>query len=143
MRSRQTNVREIAGDAAAMESVMIKSVIAVALVLASAPAWAEGEQCAALDVPKAIVAKQGGAWVDLTTSQWEFLRGIYAVNPATPAGLPVGDRAAMAEIAGNGGALVFFIDGDKACTPMPVPQELVDVLRDVGSGQIKHPGTGS
>lgn len=125
------------------EIAMLKALIGAAVALACAPAFAGDEECAAVDVPKSIVAREGGAWVDLTSSQWQFLRGIYAVNPATPAGLPFGDRAAMVEIAGGDGALVFFIDGDRACTPMPVPQALVDVLRDVGSGQIKHVGSGS
>ena len=109
-------------------------------------ALADGDSaspCVDIAVPKQAIQAHNGKWIELTGDQWQFLRGIYAMNPATPAGLPVGDRAAMVEVAGGDGALVFFIDGDRACTPMPVPQALVDVLRDVGSGQIKHVGSGS
>jgi hypothetical protein len=114
----------------------------VALVLSSASALAENAECAAIEVPKGIVTGHGGNWVELTPAQWQFLRGIYALNPATPAGLPFGDRAALAQIADSDGALVFFLDGDKACTPMPVPHELVDMIRDVGTGEIRHVGAG-
>ena len=64
---------------------------------------------------------RNGKWIELTPEQWEFMRGIYAMNPETPAGLPYGDKAVLAQVDGNSGGLVFFIDGDKACTPMPVP----------------------
>jgi hypothetical protein len=33
---------------------------------------------------------------------------------------------------------VFFVDGDKACTPMSVPAELLDMMRDVATGRINH-----
>ena len=74
----------------------------------------------------------------MTAEQWQFLRGIYAMNPGTPAGLPYGDKAVLAEVEGNTGGLVFFIDGDKACTPMPVPHELLAMMQDVATATIMH-----
>jgi hypothetical protein len=34
--------------------------------------------------------------------------------------------------------MVFFIDGDKACTPMAVPDELLAMMDDVASVKIGH-----
>jgi hypothetical protein len=77
-----------------------------------------------------------------TCNAWQFLRGIYAMNPLTRPGLPYGDKAALAKVDGNSGGLVFFIDGDKACTPMPVPQTLLNVIDDVATTKINHEGSG-
>jgi hypothetical protein len=94
--------------------------------------------CIDANVPKSSVAEHGGAWTILTPGQWQFLRGIYAMNPNTPAGLPYGDSAALAQVEGNADGLVFFIDDGRACSPMVIPRELVDVLHDIANGKIKH-----
>jgi hypothetical protein len=39
--------------------------------------------------------------------------------------LPYGDKAVLARLDKDAGGLVFFIDGDKACTPMRAPPELM------------------
>jgi len=83
-----------------------------------------------------------GKWIDVTSEQWQFLRGIYAMNPLTPPGLPYGDKAALATVEGNTGGLVFFLDGDRACTPMPVPKELLVMMDDVATAKITHEGNG-
>jgi hypothetical protein len=41
---------------------------------------------------------------------------------------------------GSGGA-VFFIDGDKACTPMAVPDELLAMMDAVTTAKISHEGS--
>ena len=99
-------------------------------------------RCIDVSVPKQAITAHNGKWIELTAEQWQFLRGIYAMNPATPAGLPYGDRAVLAQIEGNTGGLVFFIDGDKACTPMPVPHELLAMMRDVATATINHESGG-
>ena len=91
---------------------------------------------------KHAIEARNGKWIQLTPEQWEFLRGIYAMNPLTPPGLPYGDKAALAKVDGNDGGLVFFIDGDKACTPMPVPQTLLSMMDDVATAKINHEGDG-
>lgn len=65
------------------------------------------------------------------------------MDPMTPPGLPFGDRAVIAKIEGHAGGLVFFIDGDEACTPMPVPQSLINLMDDVGTHKIHHEGQGT
>ena len=54
---------------------------------------AEGGQCVNVSVPKQAIEARNGKWIELTPEQWEFLRGIYAMNPLTPPGLPYGDKA--------------------------------------------------
>jgi hypothetical protein len=95
-------------------------------------------RCVDISVPKGAIAARNGKWIELTPEQWQFLRGIYAMNPETPAGLPYGDKAVLAQVEGNTGGLVFFIDGDKACTPMPVPHELLAMMHDVATATINH-----
>jgi hypothetical protein len=75
-----------------------------------------------------VHAKSGanhGKWIELTSEQWQLLRDIYVMNPLSPSGLPCGDRAALVRIYGVSGGMVFFIDGDKACTPTAVPDQLL------------------
>jgi hypothetical protein len=121
--------------------------LALAAALAIAPqfalaAEAGGGVCVDISVPKKAVEAHNGKWIQLTPDQWQFLRGIYAMNPLTPPGLPYGDKAALAKVDGNSGGLVFFIDGDKACTPMPVPDKLLSMMDDVATAKINHEGSG-
>lgn len=101
-----------------------------------------GSRCVNISVPKQAVEGRNGKWIELTADQWQFLRGIYAMNPLTPPGLPFGDKAALAKVEGDSGALVFFIDGDRACTPMAVPDELLAMMNDVATANIKHEANG-
>jgi hypothetical protein len=99
-------------------------------------------RCVDVAVPKNAITARNGRWIELTNQQWEFMRGIYAMNPETPAGLPYGDKAVLAQVEGNNGGMVFFIDGDKACTPMPIPVELITMMRDVATDTISHESGG-
>jgi hypothetical protein len=126
---------------------MLRTALAAALLAGLAYSAARAGdtvsgRCIDASIPKAAIAARHGQWIALTPEQWQFLRGIYAMNPGTPAGLPYGDRAALATVEGASGGLVFFIDGDKACTPMPVPKELLTMMRDVATGAISHEGDG-
>ena len=107
------------------------------------PQWASASddyisRCVDASIPKSAIAEHNGRWIELTGDQWQFLRGIYAMNPQTPAGLPYGDHAVLAQIAGDSGGLIFFIDGDKACTPMAAPKELLSMMQDVATHTINH-----
>jgi len=102
----------------------------------------EAVRCVDVSVPRKAVESQKGRWIELTADQWEFLRGIYAMNPLTPPGLPYGDKAALAKVDSNPDGLVFFIDGDRACTPMAAPKALLTLLDDVATAKISHEGSG-
>ena len=122
-----------------------KRSLALAAALAALPQFAlagAAGQCVDVSVPKKAIEARNGKWIQLTADQWQFLRGIYAMNPLTPPGLPYGDRAALARVDGNSGGLIFFIDGDKACTPMPVPDTLLSMMDDVATAKISHEGSG-
>ena len=99
-------------------------------------------RCVDLSVPKNAVIARNGQWIELTSEQWQFLRGVYALNPETPEGLPYGDRAVLTRLDGNAGGLVFFIDGDKARTPMRAPPALLSLMDEVATAKINHEGTG-
>jgi hypothetical protein len=129
-----------------MEVLMLnKRSLALAVAVAAAPHFAlagEPGQCVDISVPKKAIEARNGKWIELTPDQWQFLRGIYAMNPLTPPGLPYGDKAALAKVEGNSGGLIFFIDGDRACTPMPVPETLLSMMDDVATAKINHEGSG-
>jgi hypothetical protein len=117
--------------------------LTVLLVVAPGCALAEDDTaCVDISVPKKAVEAHKGHWIQLTADQWQFLRGVYAMNPQTPPGLPYGDKAALAKVDGNSGGLIFFIDGDKACTPMPVPDKLLSMMDDVATAKVSHEGSG-
>jgi len=98
--------------------------------------------CIDISVPRDQFIARDGSWVELTSDQWQFLRGVYAMNPETPPGLPYGDKAVLARVKGNADGLVFFIDGDNACTPMWAPSELLVLMQEVATGAVSHLGAG-
>src|SRR5271156_2346501 len=119
--------------------------IAAALVaLPNVSLAADETVSACVDVltPKSAIAARHGRWIELTSAQWQFLRGVYVVNPNTPRGLPYGDRAVLAQVEGKPGGLVFFVDGKMACTPMEIPQALLTMVQDVETTAVNHVGTG-
>lgn len=115
--------------------------VVVAALLFAGPALARSD-CADLSVPKSAIAAHDGKWAEVTPEQYRFLEGIYAMDPATPPGLPYGDRAVLATADGMKGGIIFWIDGDRACTPMPIPPELIEMMNDVAAGAISHEAGG-
>jgi hypothetical protein len=121
--------------------------IGVLAALATAPNLVFAEEnavslCVDVSIPRDAIKARNGRWIELTPEQWQFLRGIYAMNPETPPGLPYGDRAALAEVDSSSSGVVFFIDGEKACTPMRAPPRLLALMQEVATGSISHQGTG-
>jgi hypothetical protein len=100
---------------------------------------APSDLCSDISIPKNAVIAHGGKWTELTPDQWQFVRGVFVLNPNTPPGLPYGDKAVLAQMDGDGG-IVFFIDGDRACTPMALPSALVTMIDAVGTATISHEG---
>jgi hypothetical protein len=98
--------------------------------------------CVDLGMVRDAVTARDGKLTELTQGQWQFLRGIYAMNPETPPGLPYGDRAMLAQVDGRSDGLVLFVDGDQACTPMHAPPELLLLMHEVATGNISHYGAG-
>jgi hypothetical protein len=110
------------------------------------PQIAVGPEFASLCVDLATVGAtttgRNSKRIELTSDQWQFLRGIYAMNPEAPAGLPEGDRAVFRPGGGDSDGLLFFVDGDKACAPMNAPPALLSLMDHVGVGDTNHQGAG-
>ena len=116
-----------------------------ALIVLPQTAFAAGNPaslCVDASLPKAAITAHNGKWIELTPEQWQSLRGIYAVNSDSPPGLPYGDKAVLAQVDGDAGGLVFFIDGNMACTPMQIPHELLALMQDVATATVNHEGSG-
>ena len=75
---------------------------------------AEGAaRCVDASAAKRTSDAHHGKWIELTSDQWQLLRGIYAINPLTPRGLPNGDNAALIKIDGRPGSMVFLSTATK------------------------------
>lgn len=106
----------------------MRIILAVLLSLLVSTAFAS-DRCKDSKEFKDYVAKHDGQWITLTTNQFNFLRGVFAIHPDTPAGLPFGEGAVLAKI-GEGG-MAFFTDGDKICDAFSAPKQLQDLLNDL------------
>ena len=125
--------------------MLLRATLIIGLLTAPEGALASEDstaRCVDASAPKALVAARHGRWIDLDVDQWQFLRGIYAMNPQTPPGLPYGDRAALARFDGRSDGIIFFIDGDRACTPMLAPSELLSMIADVAAKAVNHETAG-
>jgi hypothetical protein len=79
----------------------------------------------------AVIDLQDGERIEITANQWRFLRGIYAMNPEAPPGLPSGDNAVLAQDGDDLNRLLFFVDGDEPCAPMHAPPALLSLMKRV------------
>jgi hypothetical protein len=79
----------------------------------------------------AAINNQDRKPIEITPDQWRFLRGVYAMNVEAPPGLPYGDNAVFAQGVGDSESQLFFIDGDKCCTPMQAPPALLSLMEKV------------
>jgi hypothetical protein len=88
---------------------------------------------------RAAINDQDSKPIEITQDQWKFLRGVYAMNPEAPCGLPYGDNAVLAQDCGDADGLLFFMDSDRLCAPMRAPPALLSLMErvtmaDHGSG---------
>ena len=95
---------------------------------------------AALGTLRAAINDQDSKPIEITPDQWKFLRGVYAMNPEAPCGLPYGDKAVLAQDGGDSDGLLFFMDGDRLCAPVHAPLALLSLMErvtmaDHGSGR--------
>ena len=75
-------------------------------------------------------------WKTLTRAQALFLKGIWAMNPETPPGLPKGSQAYLGTIEGKqAGMVVFAADNYQVCSvPMSAPESLQKLIDEVQDG---------
>jgi hypothetical protein len=121
--------------------------LAVVGAVAPLPRRASGAEfvnrCVDLAAGRAATVGHNCKLIELTSDQWQFLRGIYAMNLETPPGLPCGDEAVRAHVDGEPDGLLFFVDGDKACTPMNAPPALLSLMDQVAVGDTNREGPAS
>ena len=86
---------------------------------------------AALGTLRAAINDQDSKPIEITQDQWKFLRGVYAMIPEAPCGLPYGDNAVLAQDGGDSDGLLFFMDGDRLCAPMHAPPALLALMERV------------
>jgi hypothetical protein len=98
------------------------------------------DRCADLATVRPATTGQNRKLIELTSDQWQFLRGVYAMNLEAPPGLPYGDKAVFTLGGGDPNGLLFFVDGDKACTPINAPPALLSLVDHVAVGDINHQG---
>ena len=82
---------------------------------------------------RAAINGQDGKPIEITPDQWQFLRGVYAMNPEAPRGLPYGDNAVFAQDGSDSDGQLFFIDGDKPCSAMLAPSALLSLMERVAA----------
>lgn len=109
--------------------------------IAGCPEFAD--RCADLATVGAATPGRNSKLIELTSDQWQFLRGIYAMNPEAPPGLPDGEKAVFRLGGGDSDDLLFFVDGDKACAPMNAPPALLSLMDQVVVGDTSHQGPAS
>lgn len=86
---------------------------------------------AALGTLRAAINDQDTKPIEITRDQWKFLRGVYAMNPEAPCGLPYGDNAVLAQHGDDSDGLLFFMEGDRLCAPMHAPPALLSLMERV------------
>ena len=86
---------------------------------------------AALGAVRVAINDQDSKPIEITPDQWKFLRGVYAMNPEAPCGLPYGNNAVLAQDGGDSDGLLFFMDGDRLCAPMHAPPALLSLMERV------------
>jgi len=97
-------------------------------------------RCVDLATTRAAVTGQNSELIELTSDQWQFLRGVYAMNLEAPPGLPYGDKAVFALGDGDTNGLLFFVDGDKAGAPMNASPAILSIMDQFGVSDINHEG---
>jgi hypothetical protein len=88
---------------------------------------------AAIDRKNAAIGRRNGERIEITPVQWQFLRGVYAMNLEAPPGLPGGDTAVFAEDGDDPNGLLFFLDGEKPCAPVYAPRSLLTIMERVAA----------
>jgi hypothetical protein len=94
--------------------------------------------CVDLATVRPAAAGENSKLIELTADQWQFLRGVYAMNLEAPSGLPHGDKAVLTLAGGGSDGQLFFVDGDNACIPMNAPPALLSLMDEIAVCDINH-----
>jgi hypothetical protein len=127
-----------------------KILSALALLSSAAPAfadnvkagifeeWLSGDQTQCIRF--AAVNKAADGSVPLDGNQFQFVRALYIAIPPISGELPAGDHAALFLDGANKAVMVGIMDGDLVCARFAAPDFLVNLIIEVGKGEIVHTG---
>ena len=112
-----------------------------ALAFAEAGAFAEwlsGDQPEC--IPLGAVTKVADGSIPLNGDQFQFVRALFVAIPPVSDQLPPGDRAALFLDGANKAVMVGIIDGDWVCARFTAPDSLVNLIIQVGKGEVVRAG---
>ena len=127
-----------------------KILSALALLSSAAPAiadnvkagvfaeWLSGDQTEC--IPFAEVNKAAYGSVALNSDQFQFVRALFVAIPPVSGELPAGDHAALFLDGANKAVMVGIMDGDLVCARFAAPDFPVNLIIEVGKGEIVHVG---
>ncbi len=86
-----------------------------------------------VDVAAVLAAINDGEGnpIEITSNQWQFLRGVYAMNPEAAQGLPRGDNAVLLQNGGDPSGVLFFFGCDTAAPPVRAAPALLSLMRQI------------
>ena len=124
-----------------------KFLAALAFLSSPAPAFAEagafaewlsGDQPEC--IPLAAVTNATDDSILLNGDQFQFVRALFVAIPPVSDQLPPGDRAALFLDGANKSVMVGIIDRDWVCARFTAPDSLVNLIIEVGKGEVVRAG---
>ena len=100
--------------------------------------WLSGDQPEC--VPLAAMNKAVDGSVALNGDQFQFVRALFVAIPPVSDELPAGDHAALFLDGANKAVMVGIIDGDWVCARFTAPDSLVNLIIEVGKGEVARAG---
>ena len=123
---------------------------ALAFLSSAAPAFADSATAGVFDewlsgdqpecVPLAEVDKAADGSVPLNGDQFQFVRALFVAIPPISGELPAGDHAALFLDGANKAVMVGIMDGDWVCARFAAPDFLVNLIIEVGKGEVARAG---
>jgi hypothetical protein len=100
--------------------------------------WLSGDQPEC--IPLGAVNKAADGSIPLNGDQFQFVRALFVAIPPVSDELPPGDRAALFLDGANKAVMVGIIDGDWVCARFTAPDSLVNLIIEVGKGEVVRAG---
>ena len=100
--------------------------------------WFSGDQPEC--IPLGEVNKAADGSVPLNGNQFQFVRALYIAIPPISGELPAGDHAALFLDGANKAVMVGIIDREWVCARFAAPDSLVNLIIEVGKGEVVRAG---
>jgi hypothetical protein len=100
--------------------------------------WLSGDQPEC--IPLGAVNKAADDSVPFNGDQFQFFRALFVAIPPASHELPPGDRAALFLDGANKAVMVGIIDRDWVCARFIAPDSLVNLIIEVGKGEVVRAG---